>query len=65
MVKVISGKLDYLKMVKGGENELYLKLKERFDKLARITNPINEMLDLWQSEGIEKAIEFYYKAKSQ
>lgn len=30
MANVISGKLDYLKMVKGGDNELYLKLKERF-----------------------------------
>jgi hypothetical protein len=32
MRNVISGKLDYLKMVKGAENELYLKLKNRFDK---------------------------------
>ena len=32
MANVISGKLDYLKMVKGAENELYLKLKIRFDK---------------------------------
>lgn len=32
MANVISGKLDYLKMVKGADNELYLKLKSRFDK---------------------------------
>ena len=31
MANVIGGKLDYLKMVKGAENELYLKLKGRFD----------------------------------
>lgn len=30
MANVIKGKLDYLKMVKGVDNELYLKLKERF-----------------------------------
>jgi len=30
MANVISGKLDYLKMVKGADNELYLKLKSRF-----------------------------------
>ena len=30
MTNVIAGKLDYLKMVKGVNNELYLKLKERF-----------------------------------
>jgi hypothetical protein len=34
MANVIKGKLDYLKMVKGGENELYLKLRGRFDKLV-------------------------------
>lgn len=34
MTNVIRGKLDYLKMVKGGENELYLKLRGRFDKLT-------------------------------
>lgn len=33
MTNVIAGKLDYLKMVKGADNELYLKLKNRFDKL--------------------------------
>lgn len=34
MANVIGGKLDYLKMVKGGENALYLKLKGRFNSLA-------------------------------
>ena len=36
MANVIGGKLDYLKMVKGEDNELYLKLKERFDTLMVI-----------------------------
>lgn len=35
MANVIGGKLDYLKMVKGGENELYLKLKGRCDALTQ------------------------------
>jgi hypothetical protein len=34
MANVIGGKLDYLKMVKGPDNELYIKLKNRFDILA-------------------------------
>lgn len=34
MENVISGKLDYLKMVKGVENELYLKLMSRFSSLT-------------------------------
>ena len=36
MANVISGKLDYLKMVKGADNELYLKLKSRFDAFTVI-----------------------------
>lgn len=34
MANVISGKLDYLKMVKGEDNELYLKLRNKFDALT-------------------------------
>jgi retron-type reverse transcriptase len=33
MENVIGGKLDFLRMVKGADNEMYLKLKNRFDKL--------------------------------
>ena len=35
MSNVIAGKLDYMKMVKGGDNALYLKIKERFDELTK------------------------------
>ena len=34
MANVIAGKLDYLKMVKDADNELYVKLKSRFDVLT-------------------------------
>ena len=33
MVNVIGGKLNYLKMVKGTENDLYQKLNRRFESL--------------------------------
>lgn len=36
MTNIIGGKLDYLKMVKGADNELYLKLKSRFDAITVI-----------------------------
>ncbi len=36
MANVIFGKLDYLKMVKGADNELYAKLKSRFEVLTLI-----------------------------
>lgn len=34
MENIISGKLDYLKMVKSADNELFLKLKKRYDNLT-------------------------------
>jgi len=42
MANVIAGKLDYLKMVKGNENPLYLKLKGRFDALIMINEKVSE-----------------------
>lgn len=36
MENVIGGKLNFLKMVKGPNNETYKKLKERFDKLQQV-----------------------------
>jgi retron-type reverse transcriptase len=60
MANVISGKLDYLKMVKGADNELYLKLKSRFEKLTGYKDPINQLLNVWENDGIEKAMDVYY-----
>ena len=69
MANVIAGKLDYLKMVKGEKNELYLKLKGRFDVLmntntqaklvANRRNDLNEILNLILNEGLETAMEKY------
>lgn len=63
MASVIAGKLDYLRMVKGAENELYLKLKSRFDLLIGFEDPIDQVLDVWKTNGIEQAMDFYYKDK--
>ncbi len=60
MANVIAGKLDYLKMVKGAENELYVKLKGRFEKLNVKQNPIDKIIDIWENEGIEEAMDEYY-----
>lgn len=61
MANVILGKLNYLKMIKGSENQLYLKLKGRFEKLINLENPINKLLDIWENEGINKAMELHYQ----
>ncbi len=59
LVNVIDGKLEFLKMVKGKDDGTYLSLKTRFDNLIVEFEPINEILDLWENEGIEKAIELF------
>ena len=63
MVNVIDGKLNYLKMVKGGDNELYLKLRYRFCKLTNKQSFISKVLNAWEAEGIESAMELYYSEK--
>ena len=61
MVNVIGGKLEYLKMVKGEENEMYLKLRKRLDQLIQRKDYIMDILELWKEEGIDKAIEVFYQ----
>ena len=58
---VIAGKLDYLKMIKGADNELYLKLKSRFDALTGTVDPFEELLNVWENKGIDVAMIHYYK----
>lgn len=60
LVNVLDGKLDFLKMVKGAEDSTYQGLKGRFNKLVGITDPINKVLDVWEEDGIEKAMEVFY-----
>jgi retron-type reverse transcriptase len=63
MANVISGKLDYLKMVKGNDNELYLKLRGRFTNLSGVKTPMDALLDTWETEGIDNAMNRYYNKK--
>jgi len=53
MANVISGKLDYLKMVKGADNKLYLKLKSRFDAITLINK---DNVIIAPSISLEKSI---------
>ncbi|WP_053004310.1 reverse transcriptase family protein [Flavobacterium sp. ABG] len=45
MIKVIRGKLDFLKMVKGANNLAYLKLLKRFTELVSAQNSMQKKLD--------------------
>lgn len=60
MFSVLMGKLQYLKMVKGGNDNTYLALKERFDKVTGTENEIDAILTIWEIEGIEKAMDIEY-----
>ena len=62
---VLSGKLEYLKMVKGVENSTYLSLKNRFEKLSGHINPIEAVLTEWENNGIENAIKIYKPKKNE
>jgi hypothetical protein len=66
MANVIAGKLDFLKMVKGGDNELYLKLKGRFNALSGIKatkqsrqEHLNKVIDLLFKNGLDVAMNIY------
>ena len=63
MVNVIDGKLQYLKMVKGIKDPTFIKLWNRFEKLSASINPASDILDLWEKEGVEKAMNLFYKNK--
>ena len=71
MANVIAGKLDYLKMVKGSQNDMYLKLKARFTNLnerIEIKNSrqehLDKVLDLLFDKGLDDAMGIY-KSKNK
>lgn len=61
LINVLDGKLEFLKMVKGEQDSTYQKLKARYDDLVESIDPINEFLNTWEFEGIDKAVEVFYK----
>lgn len=70
MANVIAGKLEFLKMVRGKDDACYLKLKERLDKLApnhaaSDDLSVTRILDIWENEGIDKAMKVFYEENSQ
>ena len=66
--KVIQGKLNYLKMIKGKDNQVYLKLKKRYDlifgtvdlkdKRARY---LQNVIKIFHEKGLSEAMAFYNK----
>lgn len=59
MLNVIAGKLQYLKMVKGENDTTYQGLKTRFEKVTGLRNGIDQLLQTWEREGIDAAMNAY------
>jgi len=59
LINVLDGKLEFLKMVKGFENSTYKTLKKRFDKLIGFRSPLITIMDIWENEGIDKAMNVF------
>jgi retron-type reverse transcriptase len=59
LASVVDGKLNYLKMVKGGDDTTYVKLKDRFDALVQGSSQLEMILKEWEQNGIKSAIEIY------
>lgn len=71
MVDVVAGKLQYLRMVKGGDNKLYLKLKSRLISLVGASktsenrqSQLIKVLDILFEEGIDDAMDYYKSINS-
>lgn len=69
---VLKGKLDYLKMVRGDGDQLYVKLKERFNKLRIIGiespergNHLEMVLNIFVKKGLDEAMRAYKPIKTQ
>lgn len=60
MINVLNGKLTFLKMVKGDQDETYLKLYDRLNKIVGNKNPLDILIETWSTDGIEKAMDLYY-----
>ncbi len=59
MINILKGKLDFCKMVKGEDNQTYFNLRKRFYSLLNTLPDQVNILDVWEKEGIEKAMEIY------
>jgi RNA-directed DNA polymerase len=69
LVNVLSGKLDFLKMVKGEQDSTYASLKKRYDqlngnKIKEKVNSLDNILNLFKSKGLNFAMNEYRKLKN-
>lgn len=63
LINVLDGKLEFLKMVKGAEDGTYKGLKKRHELLIGKGDPINMLLNIWERDGINAAMNSYFTKK--
>ena len=62
---VLKGKLNFLSMVKGKDDSVYLKLAQRYNKLfEKKTTILEKVISIWTLLGVDAARDYYYKQKS-
>ena len=59
--RVIRGKLNYIRMVKGKDDPAFIKLWERFLTLTKSNELITSVLSIWEKEGLDRAMDRFYK----
>ena len=71
-MNVLAGKLEYMKMIRGNNDLLYKKYADQFLSLMneKITGipaglNLNNLLDIWENQGVEKAMELMNHTKHE
>lgn len=60
MSNVIEGKLNFLKQVKGTEDNTFFYLQKRYYKLIKYPLSTEKLLDIWNIQGINEALTYVY-----
>ena len=61
---ILKGKLNFLSMVKGKDDKVYIKLAQRYNQLFdQKTTLLEEVIAIWTFRGIDAARDYYYKNK--
>ena len=69
LLAVLSGKLEFLGMVRGREDTLYARYRQQFETLLSQTTDrkpieLEQILDIWEKNGIDKAMTLFERYKS-
>jgi RNA-directed DNA polymerase len=65
LLEIIKGKIDFIGMVKGKETPLVNKLYKRYFRLCTPKYNFDELIKIWEKEGIDIAMKKYNKDHGQ